>query len=156
MIVKVFITVAAQHASVRKDARHSKVLGGRSQNLSCPSIPTPATQPLGARWYSFSCWILGRSWDGRTGTRNHSAYILLGMELFQCLNNHCDHTAECEPWTVHYTLDFEYMDRKPSSKIILLIAEFMKTLKQLYKHFTKTQKSKNASGKVISLKVRLT
>lgn len=46
------------------------------------------------------------------------------------------------------------MDRKPRPKVILLIAEFKKKLRQLHKHFTKTHKNqkKNASGKAISLK----
>lgn len=56
-----------------------------------------------------------------------------------------------------YPPNFKYMDRKPSPKIILLIAEFMKKLKQLHKHFTKTHENQRGMQveKSFHLKIRL-
>lgn len=76
-----------------------------------PSSPHTPTQPLSGGLYCFSCWILGKSWDRSREIRTHSAYLLLGMELFQYLNNHCGYTAEYEPCTVGSS-HFQYRDRK--------------------------------------------
>lgn len=79
-----------------------------------PDPPSPHTPTLSASLYCLSCWILARSWDSSRETRNHSAYLLVGMELFQYLNNHCGYTAECEPCTVglYFTLSI-YGQKNP-------------------------------------------
>lgn len=101
-----------------------------------PPHPNPLSQEV-----LFSCWILGRSWDGKRGIRNHSAHILLGMESSQYLNNHYAILLNMSQGQCVDTLSYKYMDRKPRPKVILLIAEFKKKLRQLHKHFTKTHKN---------------
>lgn len=52
-----------------------------------PPSPHTPTQPL-VPGSTLQFWILGRSWDGKRGIRNHSAHILLGMQSSQYLNSH--------------------------------------------------------------------
>lgn len=109
----------------------------------CPVPPSP--HPLPNPLVPGGTPSVAGSWGGHgmvgQGPGTTVPIYFLVWNYFNILITTVTIPLNVSPGQCVYTLNFEYMDRKPSSKIILLIAEFMKTLKQLHKHSTKTHKN---------------